>query len=130
MIRRPPRSTLFPYTTLFRSFFTRREAPFRHPDFAIYLVTRLAAYSVADAKAMVDRALAARNRGTFVLDLKSETNEGGNNYLRTAATLLPRDRVVLDETARVVYDRKDVIGYAAWGSNDENRKRRRLGFEW
>src|SRR3712207_9246665 len=34
MIRRPPRSTLFPYTTLFRSFGTgegqRREAPFGH----------------------------------------------------------------------------------------------------
>src|SRR2546425_4602527 len=26
MIRRPPRSTLFPYTTLFRSFHPRREA--------------------------------------------------------------------------------------------------------
>src|SRR2546421_8206959 len=26
MIRRPPRSTLFPYTTLFRSFFDRPEA--------------------------------------------------------------------------------------------------------
>src|SRR2546422_7662781 len=26
MIRRPPRSTLFPYTTLFRSLFTRRAA--------------------------------------------------------------------------------------------------------
>src|SRR3712207_7154123 len=25
MIRRPPRSTLFPYTTLFRSFITRRD---------------------------------------------------------------------------------------------------------
>src|SRR3712207_6974632 len=25
MIRRPPRSTLFPYTTLFRSFMTRKE---------------------------------------------------------------------------------------------------------
>src|SRR3712207_8297734 len=27
MIRRPPRSTLFPYTTLFRSFFGRRPLP-------------------------------------------------------------------------------------------------------
>src|SRR3712207_7756551 len=26
MIRRPPRSTLFPYTTLFRSFYERQEA--------------------------------------------------------------------------------------------------------
>src|SRR3989449_4018768 len=30
MIRRPPRSTLFPYTTLFRSLPAR--APHRHPD--------------------------------------------------------------------------------------------------
>src|SRR2546430_5731701 len=27
MIRRPPRSTLFPYTTLFRSFFCKSESP-------------------------------------------------------------------------------------------------------
>src|SRR2546422_6725092 len=34
MIRRPPRSTLFPYTTLFRSPSARiaRVAHFRHPD--------------------------------------------------------------------------------------------------
>src|SRR2546421_7191309 len=34
MIRRPPRSTLFPYTTLFRSIFTARtEVPFAgHPN--------------------------------------------------------------------------------------------------
>src|SRR2546426_12468963 len=31
MIRRPPRSTLFPYTTLFRSHLLRREAPGRRP---------------------------------------------------------------------------------------------------
>src|SRR3712207_7561093 len=33
MIRRPPRSTLFPYTTLFRS-----EAPFAEPGLALLLV--------------------------------------------------------------------------------------------
>src|SRR3712207_7904610 len=37
MIRRPPRSTLFPYTTLFRSLFQKTEHPFllhllRHRD--------------------------------------------------------------------------------------------------
>src|SRR2546422_5391465 len=32
MIRRPPRSTLFPYTTLFRSLFRRRRAVARRPD--------------------------------------------------------------------------------------------------
>src|SRR2546430_5645613 len=31
MIRRPPRSTLFPYTTLFRSVFRQRELAARHP---------------------------------------------------------------------------------------------------
>src|SRR2546422_3354655 len=32
MIRRPPRSTLFPYTTLFRSVFLLDEAEKAHPD--------------------------------------------------------------------------------------------------
>src|SRR2546422_5090009 len=31
MIRRPPRSTLFPYTTLFRSLFTIHYSPFQSP---------------------------------------------------------------------------------------------------
>ena len=31
MIRRPPRSTLFPYTTLFRSNFTGLDAPYEAP---------------------------------------------------------------------------------------------------
>src|SRR5256885_13263736 len=30
MIRRPPRSTLFPYTTLFRSYLTRHRERFHH----------------------------------------------------------------------------------------------------
>src|SRR5688572_30898245 len=52
MIRRPPRSTLFPYTTLFRSFY-RRDPYFRyvtganldflieHPDFTYRVKTKL-----------------------------------------------------------------------------------------
>src|SRR2546430_8875149 len=32
MIRRPPRSTLFPYTTLFRSIFEERSSGCGHPD--------------------------------------------------------------------------------------------------
>src|SRR2546427_1693915 len=36
MIRRPPRSTLFPYTTLFRSLVDHRTGwPSRHPNFEI-----------------------------------------------------------------------------------------------
>src|SRR2546426_7486504 len=36
MIRRPPRSTLFPYTTLFRSSLVLEVAP-AHPDWKVYL---------------------------------------------------------------------------------------------
>src|SRR5262249_28304004 len=111
-------------------FFRKRDVPFTHAQFPIYLVTRLAAYDLADVKAMIDRSLAARNRGRFVIDLNSEKNDDGNDWLRNAATLLPAPRVVLDESTRVLYGQTDVIGYAGWGSNDDNRKRRMLGFTW
>lgn len=111
-------------------FYAKRDAPFRHPQFPMYLVTRLAGYSVADVKAMIDRSLAARNRGKFVLDLNSGNDDEGNNWLRTASLILPQDRLVLDESKRVLYDQHEVIGYGAWGSNDQNRKRRKLGFTW
>jgi uncharacterized protein (TIGR03790 family) len=76
-------------------FFMQRQAPFRHPRFPIYLVTRLAAYGLAEVKSMIDRSLAARNRGKFVIDL-SAAQGGGNDWLRTAAMLLPPDRIVVD----------------------------------
>jgi uncharacterized protein (TIGR03790 family) len=110
-------------------FFMKRDAPFRHPQFPIYLVTRLAAYDLAGVKAMIDRSLAARNQGKFVIDANAPGGQG-NDWLQTAAMLLPRDRVILDTTSKVLYDQKDVIGYASWGSNDANRKRRWLGFQW
>src|SRR2546430_16423892 len=49
MIRRPPRSTLFPYTTLFRSFFEESERII--PE----TVARLAAYDVDGIGPLVDR---------------------------------------------------------------------------
>ncbi len=111
-------------------FFTKRDVPFRHPLFPIYLVTRLAAYDFEDVKKMIDRSLAARNRGKFVIDLKSDDDEPGNDWLRNAAVLLPTDRVVFDDSTKVLYGQKNVIGYASWGSNDKNRNRRTPGFEW
>ena len=111
-------------------FFKKRDAPFRHPQFPIYLVTRLAAYDLTDVKAMIDRSLGARNRGKFVIDLRGGDDEPGNDWLRDAAILLPAARVVVDETPNVLYGQKDVIGYASWGSNDHRRTRRWLGFQW
>ena len=111
-------------------FFGRRAGPFQHPQFPIYLVTRLAANDLADVRAMIDRSLFARNRGMFVIDTSSPGRGDGNDWLRAAALLLPAGRVVLDDTPRVLYKQRNVIGYASWGSNDGGRKQRWLGFEW
>jgi uncharacterized protein (TIGR03790 family) len=111
-------------------FFGKRDVKFAHPQFPIYLVTRLQAYSFQDVKGMIDRALEARNRGKFVIDLKSSGDGPGDNWLRTAAILLPKERVVLDESTKVLYNEKDVIGFASWGSNDPNRHERFVRFQW
>lgn len=111
-------------------FFRQRDAPFQHPQVPIYLVTRLAAYDMAEMKGLVDKALAARNTGHFVIDLRANEDTPGNQWLRTAALLLPRERVVQDETAKIVTGEKGVIGYASWGSNDPDRKQRLLHFTW
>ena len=111
-------------------FFGKREAKFTHPEFPMYLVTRLQAYDLATVKAIIDRSLQAVNQGKFVIDLKSPYPEEGDPWLREAANLLPKDRVILDATEKVIYDQTGVIGYAGWGSNDRNRHRRFLGFQW
>ena len=111
-------------------FFGMREIPFSHPRFPIYLVCRLAAYDFEEVKGMIERALVARNRGRVVIDMKSPTDQTGDDWLRDTALLLAKERVVLDQTPEVLYGQHGVIGYAAWGSNDPNRKRRFVGFEW
>jgi uncharacterized protein (TIGR03790 family) len=111
-------------------FFGKRGAKFAHVQFPIYLVTRLQAYEFKDVKAMIDRALEASNRGQFVIDLRSSGDGDGDNWLRTAAIMLPKERVVFDESSKVLYGEKNVIGYAGWGSNDRNRHERFLRFQW
>ena len=111
-------------------FFGQRDAVFRHPDFPMYLVTRLTGYDFPDVRGIIDRAVQAKNRGRFVIDLRSSDDAPGNNWLRTAAVTLPANRVVFDESDRVLTNQTDVIGYASWGSNDSHRKQRDLGFHW
>jgi uncharacterized protein (TIGR03790 family) len=111
-------------------FFGQRDVPFTHPQFPMYLVTRLAGYDFADVKAMIDKAAVAKNTGKFVLDLASEDDKPGNDWLRNAAMLLPGDHVILEESNTVLYGQKNVIGFASWGSNDKNRKQRLVGFGW
>ncbi len=111
-------------------FFGKKDEPFTHPRFPMYLVTRLAAYDFDGVKAIIDRSLQARNVGKFVIDEKNSGEEGADEWLQNAAILLPKDRVVLDSSTKVLYDLTDVIAYAGWGSNDTNRHRRFLGFHW
>jgi len=124
------RGASFPASGLIPNpFYGKTSARFRHPQFPIYLVTRLAGYDFPDVEAMIDRSLAARNRGKFVFDSRG-VGDDGDKWLRQAACALPADRVIIDETGDVLYDQRQVIGYAGWGSNDRHRKRRMLGFEW
>jgi len=111
-------------------FFGKAAVPFLHPYFPIYLVTRLAGFDFDDVKGIIDRALAARNRGKFVIDVKGSDNTHGNAWLLQAAQQIPRDRLVLDITRTVLYHQSDVIAFASWGSNDPDRKERHLGFQW
>ena len=103
---------------------------FSHPRFPIYLVTRLSAWDFNDVKAMIDRALLARNQGKFVNDQAENSDRDGDNWLRDAMVLLPTDRVVFDSSTKVILGERNVIGYAAWGSNDKSRKQRHLNFQW
>ncbi|HXJ37665.1 MAG TPA: TIGR03790 family protein [Bryobacteraceae bacterium] len=111
-------------------FFHQSDTPFRHPTFPIYLVTRLDAWTVAEVKALIDRSLLAKNKGRFAIDLRADENTAGNQWLRTAALLLPKQRVVMEETGSVLENVPDVIGYASWGSNDKDRKRRYVHMRW
>ncbi len=111
-------------------FFGQQNVPFKHPRFPIYLVCRLAAYSVDEVKGMIDRSLAAVNRGRAVLDLRSDEDKPGDDWLLNAVLLLPKGRVVLDRSSKCLYGERDVIAYASWGSNDPHRDRRFPGFQW
>lgn len=111
-------------------YYGQRDSAFTHPRFPMYLVTRLAAYNFAEVRGMIDRCRVAVNKGRIVLDLRSSGSDEGNDWLRQAARLLPKDRVILEESDTVLYGQHDVIAYASWGSNDRNRKRRFSGNQY
>ena len=114
-------------------FFGRLTEKFEHPTYPIYLVTRLTGYDFDDVRGIIDRALQARNHGLFVIDLSSAGNDEGNRWLREASQALPPSRVLLDQSHAVIYEADNVIAYASWGSNDDQRLkegRRLLGFRW
>jgi uncharacterized protein (TIGR03790 family) len=113
---------------------------FSHRDFPIYLVTRLDGYTVADAKALVDRAIEADHgrpakSGRFVLDERAEDETPGNKWLSDAAARLravgmPSARIELEASGQFLNGQDQVMGYASWGSNDPNDHSRYLKNHW
>jgi uncharacterized protein (TIGR03790 family) len=102
--------------------------PFSHAQQDIYLVTRLDAFTVEEAIALVDRASAPAGSGQIVLDEKGTLfDRTGEDWLEAAAKRLQEmgdNRVSLDSTPKAVRGVDDVQGYYSWGSNDpENRVR-------
>jgi len=80
MIRRPPRSTLFPYTTLFRSFlgsWVKKKAPEYYPN-AIILTPSHSELDLTDRKATLDYFSA--NKPDFVMHFAAKM--GGLEYDR------------------------------------------------
>jgi len=105
--------------------------PFTRDSQQLYLVTRLDGFTVADVIGLIDRAAAPSRDGRFVLDGKLSLTDKGNVWLKAAADRLRSagltdDRIVLNQSATVLTDEVDVLGYYSWGSNDPAIRRRRF----
>lgn len=107
---------------------------FNHTDQDIYLVSRLDGYNLTDIKALIDRGSSPSKEGKILLDAKGSSTQKGDVWLQQAADLLGnlgfKDRVVFDNTSKVLRDTKQVLGYFSWGSNDPAIRTRHFGFEF
>ncbi len=110
-------------------------ASFSHAEQAMYLVTRLDGFTVADVTRLIDRGAHPVRDGIVVLDERAGLRGGGGDaWLKEAAERLAAngltDRVLFETTTAVVTDRKPVLGYFSWGSNDPaiTKRRMSLGF--
>jgi uncharacterized protein (TIGR03790 family) len=107
-------------------------APFTHAARDIYLVTRIDAFTVAEALALVDAGRTPVTRGRIVLDERDALQDHlGEEWLDTAAARLRAmgngERVVLDTNVKPLRNVQDVLGYFSWGSNDPGLRVRRVG---
>lgn len=107
---------------------------FAHSKYDIYLVTRLDGFTVDDVKALIDRGAAPSDAGRILLDQRAGLNEKPNEWLAEAAKRLAAqglgDRVVLEQTSRLIPPQKGVLGYYSWGSNDPAMNERHPGHEF
>ena len=103
-----------------------KNEPFSRKKFGIYLVTRLDGYTLQDAKALVDRSLAAKPaKGTFLIDTTPQRSNGGYGLMNKAMD--EAHRVIIGKGYVCYYDSqyefvgglKNLMGYFSWGSNDD-----------
>ena len=101
---------------------TLKEArPFSHREHDIYLVTRIDAFTVEQALALIDRAQSPGKEGRIVLDQRGAAGNG-DQWMSQAATRLSEighgDRVLLESTPQAARNEKTVFGYYSWGASD------------
>ncbi len=121
--------------------------PFTHAAFGGYLVTRLDAYTQADAMALVDRSLAAEQTpgtGPILLDVDAnfglgdktldppavpstnvlfeESYDNGNADLLHAADILEASGISVEPLITTTFagNQSGLQGYFSWGSNDSD----------
>jgi len=134
--------------TLIINRYWRSNKPFSHAEFGGYLVTRLDGYTEADAKALVDRALApvpaervilldvcpGKGLGDASVQPVSFINPDGSrcynpqiDYCDFNADMInlshmlssaPKTPVTLDVTESFIGSTKPLTVYVSWGSND------------
>jgi uncharacterized protein (TIGR03790 family) len=108
--------------------------PFSHIDQDIYLVSRLDGYNTTDIRGLIDRGFAPSPKGKVLLDAKGSSTEKADGLLLEAADVLEKagfkNRVVLDNTKKVLTGEKEVLGYYSWGSNDPAIRIRHFDFEF
>jgi uncharacterized protein (TIGR03790 family) len=107
--------------------------PFSHREHDIYLVTRLDAFSVEEALALIDRAQAPVREGRIVLDQRG-SGGNGDQWMSQAATRLSElghgQRVVLENAPKAAVNESAVLGYYSWGAADPDNQLRRIGMNF
>ena len=109
--------------------------PFTHRAHDIFLVSRLDGYTVEDATALIDRALAPVTEGRIVLDqARGPSNRLGDDWMAAAAQRLSAAgqaaRVMLESSPDAAADVPQVLGYYSWGSTDPRSRGRQVGMRF
>ena len=107
---------------------------FTHREHDIYLVTRIDAFTVDQALALIDRAQAPATEGRIVLDQRGDIAGPGDQWMALAAKRLSGQgsnaRVRLEMTTKPARGEPGVLGYYSWGASDPENQVRTIGMRF